>query len=143
MAMQRGRFRHEIQQSQEDHSASIGEWPNHLPEESIMKHIIIATLALAFGFALPALAQTGKEMSPAKMKCEDFVAVDEAYQPALVYWVAGVDKLGVRETDTMVVDTATPIALIVGECKKTPKASFKSKVRELYKSGQITLFDHH
>ncbi|WP_408507967.1 HdeA/HdeB family chaperone [Paraburkholderia sediminicola] len=65
------------------------------------------------------------------------------YQPALVYWVAGVDKLGIRETDTMVVDTATPIAVIVGECKKTPKASFKGKVRELYKSGKINLFDHH
>jgi acid stress chaperone HdeA len=117
--------------------------PKRLPEESIVKHTVIATLALGFGLALPALAQTGTAMSPAKMKCEDFVAVDAVYQPALVYWVAGVDKLGVRETDTMVVDTATPIAVIVGECKKTPKALFKTKVRELYKSGQIALFDHH
>jgi acid stress chaperone HdeA len=108
-----------------------------------MKYTIIAALVLGFGFALPTLAQTGKEMSPAKMKCEDFVAVDEVYQPALVYWVAGVDPLGIRETDTMVVDTATPVALVVSECKKTPKASFKAKVRALYKSGQITLFDHH
>jgi acid stress chaperone HdeA len=108
-----------------------------------MKHTLIGTLVLGFGFALPAWAQTPTEMSPAKMKCEDFVAVDAVYQPTLVYWVAGVDKLGIRETDTMVVDTATPIAVIVGECKKTPKASFKSKVRALYKSGQINLFDHH
>ncbi len=43
----------------------------------------------------------------------------------------------------MVVDTATPIAVIVGECKKTPKASFTSKVRKLYNSGKINLFDHH
>ncbi|MFL9911184.1 HdeA/HdeB family chaperone [Paraburkholderia sp. RL17-337-BIB-A] len=108
-----------------------------------MKYTVIAALALGFGCTLPALAQTGKEMSPAKMKCEDFVAVDSVYQPALVYWVAGVDHLGVRETDTMVVDTATPVAAIVAECKKTPKASFKTKVRALYKSGQVTLFDHH
>jgi acid stress chaperone HdeA len=106
-----------------------------------MKYTVIA--ALAFGLALPALAQTGKEISPSKMKCADFIAVDEAYQPTLVYWVAGVDHLGVSETDTMVVDTATPVAIIVGECKKTPKASFKSKVRALYKSRQITLFEHH
>jgi acid stress chaperone HdeA len=105
--------------------------------------ILVGALALGFGLALPAFAQTTKAMSPAKMKCEDFVAVDSAYQPSLVYWVAGVDHLGITETDTMVVDTATPVAVIVGECKKTPKASFKSKVRELYKSGQITLFDHH
>jgi acid stress chaperone HdeA len=114
---------------------------NQLSRESIMKHTLIAAFVLAL--ALPAWAQKAPEMSPAKMKCEDFIAVDEAYQPALVYWVAGVDKLGVLETDTMVVDTATPVAVIVGECKKTPKASFKSKVRALYKSGQITLFDHH
>jgi len=43
----------------------------------------------------------------------------------------------------MVVDTATPIAVIVGECKKTPKGSFKSKVHDLSMSGQINLFDHH
>ncbi|MFM0170240.1 HdeA/HdeB family chaperone [Paraburkholderia sediminicola] len=108
-----------------------------------MKYSVVAALAIGLGLEFSALAQTGKEISPAKMKCEDFVAVDEVYRPALVYWVAGVDHLGVRETDTMVVDTATPVALIVGECKKTPKASFKAKVRALYKSGQITLFDHH
>jgi acid stress chaperone HdeA len=108
-----------------------------------MKHTVIVTLVLGFGFALPAWPQTPKEMSPSKMKCEDFVAVDSVYQSALIYWVAGIDKLGIRETDTMVVDTATPIAVIVGECKKTPKASFKSKVRELYKSGQINLFYRH
>ena len=108
-----------------------------------MKHTVIVTLVLGFGFALPAWPQTPKEMSPSKMKCEDFVAVDVAYQPPLVYWVAGVDHLGISETDTMVVDTATPIAAIVAECKKTPKASFKSKVREMYKSHQIALFDHH
>ena len=106
-----------------------------------MKHTFVAAFVL--GLALPAWAQKAPEMSPAKMKCEDFVAVEAQYQPALVYWVAGVDHLGVRETDTMVVDTATPVAVIVGECKKTPKASFKTKVRELYKGGQITLFDHH
>lgn len=42
--------------------------------------------------ALTAFAQTSKPMSPSKMKCEDFVAVDAVYQPALVYWAAGVDK---------------------------------------------------
>jgi acid stress chaperone HdeA len=107
-----------------------------------VKHTVIAALALGFGLALPALAEAAP-VSPMKMKCEEFVAMDTAYQPALVYWVAGVDKLGVRETDTMVVDTSIPIAVIVDECKKTPKASFRNKVRELSMSNRITLFDHH
>ncbi|HEY3599736.1 MAG TPA: HdeA/HdeB family chaperone [Paraburkholderia sp.] len=106
-----------------------------------MKNTLIGTLILAFGLAQSAWAQT--PMSPSKMKCEDFVATESTYQPTLVYWAAGVDKLGVNETDTMVVDTAKPIAVIVGECKKTPKASFMKKVHELSKSGQISLFDHH
>ncbi len=41
-----------------------------------MKHALIATLLLGFGFALPAWAQTTTGMSPSKMKCEDFVALD-------------------------------------------------------------------
>jgi acid stress chaperone HdeA len=51
--------------------------------------------------------------------------------------------LGIRETDRMAVGTATPIGVIIDECKKTPKMAFNPKVRELYKSGCINLFDHH
>ncbi|MCC8403142.1 HdeA family protein [Paraburkholderia sp. MMS20-SJTN17] len=110
-----------------------------------MKQAAAAASSVLFALLLaqPTLGQTSKPMSPAKMTCEDFVAVDDVYRPTLVYWVAGVDKLGIRETDTMVADTATPIGVIVDACKKTPKVAFKTKVRELYKSGQINLFDHH
>jgi acid stress chaperone HdeA len=43
---------------------------------------------------------------------------------------------------TTVVDVATPVAMIVGECKQAPQAPFASKVRDLYKSGRIALFSH-
>ncbi|GAB7522627.1 HdeA/HdeB family chaperone [Paraburkholderia sp. 2C] len=93
--------------------------------------------------AIPASAQSPQKTNPMKMKCEDFLAVDEAYKPAVVYYIAGVDKLGITETDTMTVDTATPIAVLVGECQKSPKASLHTKVRSMYKSGQLKLFEHH
>ncbi|CAD6560087.1 Acid stress chaperone HdeA [Paraburkholderia hiiakae] len=80
--------------------------------------------------------------SPAKMSCSDFLAVDDAYKPALVYWVSGVDKLGVSETVTTVVDVATPVAVVVGECQKAPHAPFANKLHDLYKSGRIALFQH-
>jgi acid stress chaperone HdeA len=108
-----------------------------------MKRTIIAALLLGSALVVPAMAQAPAKANPLKMKCEDFLAVDEAYRPAVVYYVAGVDKVGITETDTMVEDTATPIAAIVAECQKSPKASFHAKVRQMYKSGQITLFDHH
>ncbi|SAL50750.1 putative acid stress chaperone HdeA precursor [Caballeronia udeis] len=108
-----------------------------------MKHLAIATAVLAGLCVSPlALAQAAKPVTPAKMSCSDFLAVDDAYKPALVYWVSGVDKLGVTETVTTVVDVATPVAMIVGECKQAPQAPFASKVRDLYKSGRIALFSH-
>ncbi|MGF6880401.1 HdeA/HdeB family chaperone [Paraburkholderia sp. MM5477-R1] len=108
-----------------------------------MKRFVTATCLLGAVIVMPALAQAPTKMNPLKMKCEDFVAMDEAYRPAAVYYVAGVDKLGITETDTMVEDTATPIGVLVSECQKSPKASFRTKVRQMYKSGQLALFDHH
>jgi acid stress chaperone HdeA len=87
-----------------------------------------------------ALADTPKTVAPEKMTCSDFLAVDDAYKPALVYWVSGVDKLGVRETVTNVVDVATPVAAVVSECQQAPQAPLAGKVHDLYKSGRIALF---
>jgi hypothetical protein len=57
--------------------------------------------------------------------------------------LAGVDKLGVKETDTIVVDTAHPVSETVAEaCTKDPQASFVSKVRSMIKAKKISLFDH-
>ncbi|RZF27923.1 HdeA [Paraburkholderia sp. UYCP14C] len=108
-----------------------------------MHRSAICALLLGSALAVTAFAQAPTKANPMKMKCEDFLAVGEVYRPALVYWVAGVDKVGITETDTMVEDTATPVAAVVAECQKDPKASFHEKVRKMYKSGQIKLFDHH
>ncbi|QYD73589.1 HdeA family protein [Paraburkholderia edwinii] len=108
-----------------------------------MNRKVMVACLLGAVIAIPASAQTPQKTNPMKMKCEDFLAVDEAYRPAVVYYLAGVDKLGITETDTMTVDTATPIAVLVGECQKTPKASLHTKVRSMYKSGQLKLFEHH
>ncbi|WP_321915221.1 MULTISPECIES: HdeA/HdeB family chaperone [unclassified Paraburkholderia] len=103
----------------------------------------VVALLLGSALALPSWAQAPTKTNPLKMKCEDFLAVGEVYRPAVVYYLVGVDKLGVTETDTMVEDTATPVAAIVAECQKAPKASLHTKVKEMYKSGQIKLFEHH
>ncbi|WP_109481249.1 HdeA/HdeB family chaperone [Paraburkholderia sp. C35] len=103
--------------------------------------LVLASLAAISAAQTASAAQT--KVSPAKMTCADYVSVDEVYRPALVYWVAGVDKLGVKETDTMVVDTAHPVSETVAQaCEKDPQTPFKSKVREMIKSKQIKLFEH-
>ena len=107
-----------------------------------MKTAKIALVVICLAAAQAASAQETK-LSPAKMTCADYVAVDEAYRPALVYWVAGVDKLGVKETDTIVVDTAHPVAETVAQaCTADPHASFMSKVRSMIKTKKLSLFEH-
>lgn len=108
-----------------------------------MKSMKVLAIVACLFVAHAASAQE-KHLSPTKMSCADFVSVDEVYRPALVYWVAGVDKLGVKETDTMVFDTARPVGeAVVEECRKDPHARFMSKVRSMIKANKIALFDHH
>ena len=108
-----------------------------------MKPAKILLVLVCLAAAQAASAQTTIKVSPAKMTCADYVSVDEVYRPALVYWVAGVDKLGVKETDTMVVDTAHPVAETVAEaCTQDPQAPFMSKVRSMVKARKISLFQH-
>ncbi|HZZ12231.1 MAG TPA: HdeA/HdeB family chaperone [Paraburkholderia sp.] len=107
-----------------------------------MKSAKILMVLIGLVAAQAASAQETK-ISPATMTCADYVAVDEAYRPALVYWVAGVDKLGVRETDTLVVDTAHPVGEMVTQaCTQDPHAPFVSKVRSMIKAKKLSLFKH-
>ncbi|MEX3973766.1 HdeA/HdeB family chaperone [Paraburkholderia caribensis] len=108
----------------------------------LAKAIATSMCFLVIGVSSVAHAAEQK-IAPAKMTCADFVQVDDAYQPALVYWVAGVDKLGVTATETTVVDTMQPVAATVAqECRKDPQTRFMTKVRSMIKSKQIALFDH-
>jgi acid stress chaperone HdeA len=107
-----------------------------------MKPAIVLSVLICVAIPLAATAQETR-MSPVKMTCADFTVVDEAYRPALIYWVAGVDKLGVKETDTEVVDKAHPVGeAVLEECKKDPQASLTSKVRSMIKAKKISLFEH-
>lgn len=101
-------------------------------------------MTLTCALAAQSVFADDQAVAPMKMTCEQFTQLDDAYRPALVYWVAGVDKLGIKETDRVVVDTAHPVGEIVAtECKKDPNAPFVKKVRSMIKSNQISLFDHH
>ncbi|MEN7529390.1 MULTISPECIES: HdeA/HdeB family chaperone [unclassified Cupriavidus] len=102
----------------------------------------LSTLSVALAFlAVPLISSAAtsdaktdaKTVKPFKMSCEDFLSVSEAYKPAVVYWVASVDKHGVRENDEIVVDEPQIVDKLVDECKKTPKQNFASKVKSWVK----------
>jgi LysM repeat protein len=66
----------------------------------------------------------------AKMTCEDFVGMDESFQPKAVYWAVAYGSKGQPEAEAAEVDgieTLTPV--VVQECKKAPKESFWQKVK--------------
>ena len=67
---------------------------------------------------------------PAKMSCEDFLALEEVARPKLVYWAEGFNRKG--EAEDAVFDVATTdrlVPVLVEVCKKEPRESFLMKVR--------------
>lgn len=66
----------------------------------------------------------------AKMTCEDFVGLDESFQPQAVYWAVAYGKNGEPEAETVDVEgVETVIPFVIAECKKAPKESFWQKVK--------------
>jgi acid stress chaperone HdeA len=107
-----------------------------------MNRIALGTVLISIGLSQATFAQTSSRVQPEKMNCEDFLALADNYKPAPLYWAAGVDKVDVKATDELIVDAANPVGLVVDECKKNPKTSFINKVRQLTKSGRLSVVAH-
>lgn len=107
-----------------------------------MKSIVLGIVLTSIGLAQAGFAQTTSTVQPGKMNCEDFLALADNYKPALLYWVAGVNRVDVKATDELVVDATNPVGLVVDECKKSPKASLMTKVRQLTRSGRLNVVAH-
>ena len=98
-----------------------------------------ATISLALGIANISFAQS-TTVSPAKMKCSEFVVLEDVYKPSVIYWATGVDKLGIRETDEITVDATHPVAEeVTEECKKTPNAKVTDKINSMAKQGKLSI----
>ncbi|SDI03049.1 HdeA/HdeB family chaperone [Nitrosomonas sp. Nm132] len=96
---------------------------------------INVTMAVLSGVLLSATVTTpvlaGATHKPAKMTCEEFLALDDVVKPKVVYWAEGFNKKG-EPTDfgLDVVETDRLVPVLVTECKKTPKHSFLKKTKE-------------
>jgi LysM repeat protein len=78
--------------------------------------------------------QTTAKKPLSKMTCEDFVGLDETFQPKAVYWAVAYGKNGEPAADAVDVEgIETVIPFVVQECKKTPKESFWQKVEAEWK----------
>jgi hypothetical protein len=103
--------------------------------------LIIATLASALFTvtltspvlaATPAAAPASAAMKqPAKMTCEEFIALDDVQKPKVVYWAEGYSKKG-KPVDAVVDldETDRLIPILVTECKETPKLTLWQKIKK-------------
>jgi hypothetical protein len=93
------------------------------------------------GAVHPAATHKAAAKKPlAKMTCEDFVELDESFQPKAVYWAVAYGKGGKPEADEVAVEgVETVVPVVVQECKKAPKESFWAKVKAEWKKVEAKL----
>jgi hypothetical protein len=96
--------------------------------KSTVTMTVLSGVLLSASMISPVLAAATK---PAKMTCEEFVMLDDAVKPKVVYWAEGFNQEG-KPVDAVVDVDATDklVPVLVGECQKTPKASFWQKVKQ-------------
>jgi hypothetical protein len=107
-------------------------------------NVKLGVLFMAVALSAPALADKmdktakadkgGKKTLPAKMSCEEFVALDEVERPKVVYWAVGYDKTGKPEDagfDIQASDSLVPV--LIEECKNAPKDSFWKRAKARFK----------
>jgi hypothetical protein len=81
----------------------------------------------------PALKKAQAPM-PAKMTCQDFLALDDVAKPKLVYWVEGVNSKGNPNGATFdVVTTDSLVPVLIQDCQAAPTESFWKKAKVEFK----------
>ena len=87
---------------------------------------LLTGILIFAGFTVSAL---GAKPS-ANMTCEDFLALDEVYQPRVVYWTEGFSRNG-RPEDAIIDFTGNDRLLpkLIEECTKNPKHLLSNKIK--------------
>jgi hypothetical protein len=79
-------------------------------------------------------AKVVKGTQPAKMTCEEFLALEDVVKPKVVYWAEGFDRKGKAEDASFDVETTDRLVPVIIEvCQKEPKGSFWKKVKAEFK----------
>jgi hypothetical protein len=93
-----------------------------------MKYMAVVLGLISAGLTMQAVAAT---QTPEKMTCKEFVALDDAVKPKVVYWAEGLNKKGKPVDSVVDVDeTDRLIPVLVSECKESPEQPLMKKVKE-------------
>lgn len=84
--------------------------------------------------------QAASKKPISKMTCEEFVGLDETFQPKAVYWAVAYGSKGQPEAEAIEVDGVEKVVpFVVEECKKAPKETFWQKVQAEWKKMEQKL----
>jgi acid stress chaperone HdeA len=100
----------------------------------------IAAAVLMTGSALAFAEATSPRKPLRAMTCHDFLLVEDASKPEIVYWAATYRKDGKPESTVIDVDdTDRIVPVLVQACKQAPNESFWQKVRAEARKLEKTL----
>ncbi len=94
-----------------------------------LRYFVLASCVLA---AQAAVADTKKPVS--KWTCEEFLAVQDDFQPKVVYWATAKAKSGKPDSVVDIEGTEKVVPMIIDDCKKAPSDSFVTKLRNAWRS---------
>ncbi|MCU1729413.1 acid-activated periplasmic chaperone HdeA [Pseudomonas sp. 7P_10.2_Bac1] len=95
------------------------------------KHILM--IGAASLLALSTLAQADAKKPLTQWTCEDFLAVNESFQPVAVGLGEAVNKSGKVEDAVLDVDGVAKVTPeVITACKQDPKASFVHKIKDAW-----------
>ncbi len=107
------------------------ETPEHLLMKKIKEHAAQKAAPVAAASGVPQKPAAAATPKPIKMTCKEFVALDDAVKPKVVYWAEGFSKKGKPVDSVVDVDeTDRLVPVLVTECKETPKLSFWQKIKK-------------
>ena len=98
------------------------------------KTMIVGSMALACGafLAAPPARAASKTKQVDQITCEEFLALNEADQQRIAYWVDGYQSAkGEAAVGTVAFDKfGQPIGALVDDCKATPKETLWQKLKK-------------
>lgn len=94
-----------------------------------LNYLVLASCILA---AQAASADTKKPVS--KWTCEEFLTVQDDFQPKVVYWATAKAKSGKPDSVVDIEGTEKVVPMIIDDCKKAPSDSFVTKLRNAWRS---------
>lgn len=98
------------------------------------------TVLLAVGIAggIPAITMAEEESKVpprpvSQWSCQEFLEVQEAFKPRIIYWVDGLNKQG-RPGEALidVFSNERVLPRVVAACQENPRAKFITRVRDAF-----------